>query len=41
MTTPEQPPPQPREIALEEATPDQVEHLEAASDPQPEDGGTD
>jgi hypothetical protein len=39
MTTPEEPTPQPRDIALEEATPDQVQHLEEQSDP--EDGGTD
>ncbi len=41
MTTAQEPPPQPRDIALEEATPDQVEALEAASDPEPADGGTD
>ena len=37
MTTPEHDEPQPRDIALEQATPEQVEELEAAS----EDGGTD
>ncbi len=34
MTTPEEPTPQPRDIALEEATPDQVQHLEEQSDPE-------
>ena len=32
MTTPEPEQPQPRDIALEQATPEQVEALEAASD---------
>ncbi len=34
MTTPDPAQPQPREIALEQATPDQVEQLEAASEPE-------
>ena len=34
MTTPESEQPQPRDIALEQATPEQVEQLEAASDPE-------
>jgi hypothetical protein len=33
MTTPTQDEPQPRDIALEQATPQQVEELEAASEP--------
>ena len=37
MTTPTDDEPQPRDIALEQATPEQVEELEAASD----DEGTD
>jgi hypothetical protein len=37
MTTPTHDEPQPRDIALEQATPEQVEELEAAS----EDEGTD
>ncbi|SDY61873.1 hypothetical protein SAMN05661080_04062 [Modestobacter sp. DSM 44400] len=34
MTTPA-PDPQPRDIALEQETPEQAEALEAASDPEP------
>ena len=32
MTTPESPMPQPRDIALEQETPEQAAHLEAQSD---------
>ncbi len=39
MTTPEQP--QPRDIALEQATPEQVEDLEAASEPEDRAAGGD
>jgi hypothetical protein len=35
MTTPEQPP-QPRDIALEQETPEQAAELEAQSDPETE-----
>jgi hypothetical protein len=37
MTTPtgDQPAPQPRDIALEQETPEQAAALEAASDPEP------
>jgi hypothetical protein len=34
MTAPEHEQPQPRDIALEQATPEQVEQLEAASEPE-------
>jgi hypothetical protein len=34
MTTPEPDQPQPRDIALEQATPEQVGELEAASEPE-------
>lgn len=34
MTTPDPEQPQPRDIALEQATPEQVDELEAASDPE-------
>jgi len=37
MTTPTDDEPQPRDIALEQATPEQVEDLEAASDDAEED----
>ena len=42
MTTPEPQQPQPRDIALEQATLEQVEQLEAASDPEepPAQGGS-
>jgi len=34
MTTPKPEQPQPRDIALEQATPEQVDRLEAASEPE-------
>jgi hypothetical protein len=37
MTTPTDDEPQPRDIALEQATPEQVEELETASDTDEED----
>jgi hypothetical protein len=37
MTTPTDDEPQPRDIALEQATPEQVEELETASDAAEED----
>ncbi len=37
MTTPPEDAPQPRDIALEQATPEQVEELETASDDAEED----
>jgi len=40
VTEPEQPDPQPRDIALEQPTPEQVADLEAQSDPGPEQPGT-
>jgi hypothetical protein len=36
MTTPEPGTPQPRDIALEQETPEQVADLEAQSEPQPD-----
>jgi hypothetical protein len=38
MTTPEPETPQPRDIALELATPEQLESLEAASEPDDAEG---
>ncbi|WP_255347377.1 hypothetical protein [Blastococcus sp. URHD0036] len=38
MTTPEPETPQPRDIALEQPTPDQLESLEAASEPDDAEG---
>jgi hypothetical protein len=38
MTTPEPQQPQPRDIALEQATAEEVERLEAASEPAGPDG---
>lgn len=35
MTTPEPANPQPRDVALEQATPEQVADLEARSEPEP------
>jgi hypothetical protein len=36
MTTPEPATPQPRDIALEQETPEQAEELEAQSEPAPD-----
>ena len=36
MTTPEPATPQPRDITLEQATPEQAANLEAQSDPAPD-----
>lgn len=40
MTTPEPDAPQPRDIALEQATPELTAQLDAASEPEVEPGGT-
>jgi hypothetical protein len=40
MSTPDAETPQPRDIALEQETPDMEADLEAQSDPEPSDGPT-